>query len=145
MKYLFRFLFIIVISMSSCSTATGAVKGTLCYPSDYIPAMKVYLKNKETSKIYSMIVKENQSTFKFKKIKEGNYVAYAYTVTQTVTDLNNKSTKASGGYTHAVPCGLTVNCNDHTLINFKVKKYKTTKAINICDWYGAVVPKESNR
>lgn len=142
MKHLFLLLFFSLILLSSCGTTTGTVKGTLCYPSDYIPAMKVYLKSKETSKTYSLVIKENQKTFKFRKILEGNYVAFAYTIEETNIDFNNKAFKASGGYTKAVPCGLTVNCNDHSLISFKVKNGKTTKLIDICDWYGAIVPKE---
>ena len=142
MKHLFLLLFFTITLLTSCGTATGTVKGTLCYPSDYIPTMNVYLKNKETNKTYLLIIKENQQSFKFKKIQEGNYIAFAYTITETITDFNNKSSKASGGYTHAVPCGLTVNCNDHSLISFNVKNGKTTKAIRICDWYGAIIPKE---
>lgn len=142
MKNIFLLLCFTLILLTSCSTTTGAVKGTVCYPSDYIPAMNVYLKNKETSKTYSLLIKENQQSFKFKKIQEGNYIAFAYTTTEIMTNFNNKSSKASGGYTHAVPCGLTVNCNNHSLINFKVYNGKTTKAIQICDWYGAIVPKE---
>lgn len=142
MKHLFLLLFFTIILLTSCNSTTGIVKGTLCYPSDYIPAMNVYLKNKETNKTYSLLIKENQQTFKFKKIIEGNYIAYAYTIEETITDFNNKTSKASGGYTQAVLCGLTVNCNDHSFVNFNVKKGKTTKAIHICDWYGAMVPKE---
>ncbi|MCM2302932.1 MAG: hypothetical protein NDI80_09945 [Flavobacteriaceae bacterium] len=142
MKNIVGLLIAILILLTSCGTTTGTVKGTLCYPSDYIPAMNVYLKNNENGKTYSLLIKENQQTFKFKKILEGKYSAYAYTISEINTDFNNQTSKASGGYTQAVPCGLTVNCNNHSLINFNVKKGKTTKAIQICDWYGAMVPKE---
>ena len=142
MKNIVGLLFSALILLTSCGSTSGTVKGALCYPSDYIPAMNVYLKNKETNKTYSLVIKEKQKTFKFKKILEGNYVAFAHTMEETNIDFNNKSSKASGGYTHAVPCGLTVNCNNHTLINFKVNNGKTTKAVDICDWYGVIVPKE---
>jgi len=130
------------IALTSCASTTGVVQGTLCFPSEYIPAMNVYLKAAGSNTIYKLVSKENQRTFAFKKIPEGNYVAFAYTLEETSVDLNNKKSKASGGYTRFVPCGLSVDCKDHTLIDFKVKKGKTTNAIGICDWYGAIVPAE---
>jgi hypothetical protein len=139
MKNLLVLLFLSSILLTSCSSTSGTVKGTVCYPSEYIPAMNVYLKNKETSKIYSLDIKENQKPFKFKKIPAGNYIAFAYTVQEISTDANNKSAIANGGYTHAVPCGLTVECKDHSLLVFKVVNGKTTKNIEICDWFGAVM------
>lgn len=135
MKNLFALLFLSTILLTGCSSTTGTVKGTVCYPSEYIPAMNVYLKNKETGKIYSLDIKENEKPFKFKKIPEGNYIAFAYTVQEVLTDVSI----ASGGYTHAVPCGLTVECKDHSLLIFKVQNGKTTKNIKICDWFGAIM------
>src|SRR6478609_4481896 len=130
--------------LASCASTTGVVQGKLCFPSEYIPAMNVYLKASNSNAIYKLVSKENEQAFTFKKIPEGSYVAYAYTVEATMLDLNNKKYKGSGGFTKFVPCGLSVNCKDHSLISFKVTKGKTTNAIDICDWYGANVPKESN-
>jgi hypothetical protein len=141
MKNIFRFLFI-AFSSTSCVSTTGIVQGKLCYPSEYIPAMNVYLKAEGSNTIYKLVSKENEQTFTFKKIPPGNYVAFAYTTEATMMDLKNNKSKASGGFTRFVPCGLSVNCKDHTLISFKVNKGKTTDAISICDWYGARVPAE---
>lgn len=139
MKNPFILLFLSAILLTSCSSTSGTVRGNVCYPSDYIPAMNVYLKNKKTDKIYSLDLQENQKPFKFKKIPEGNYIAFAHTIQEVSTDLNDKTSIASGGYTHAVPCGLTVDCKDHSLLIFKVEKGKTTKNIQICDWFGAIM------
>jgi hypothetical protein len=133
---------LVACALASCASTTGVVQGKLCFPSEYVPAMNVYLKTTGSEKVYKLVSKDNQQTFKFKKIPEGNYVAFAYTVEATSLDLNNKKSKASGGFTHFVPCGLTVECKDHSLISFKVNKGKTTDAISICDWYGAIVPAE---
>ena len=141
MKNIVRYLSF-AIALTSCASTTGVVQGTLCFPSEYIPAMNVYLKAVNSNTIYKLASKENQRTFSFKKIPEGSYVAFAYTLEETSVDLNNKKSKASGGFTRFVPCGLSVNCKDHTLIDFIVKKGKTTNAISICDWYGAIVPVE---
>ena len=104
--------------------------------------MNVYLKAAGSNTIYKLVSKENEQAFMFKKIPEGSYVAYAYTIEATMIDLNNKKSKASGGFTRFVPCGLSVDCKDHSLISFKVNNGKTTDAISICDWYGAIVPVE---
>jgi hypothetical protein len=135
-------LFAAAAVLVSCVSTTGVVQGKLCFPSEYIPAMNVYLKTVGADKVYKLASKENQQAFTFKKIPEGNYVAFAYTVEATSLDLNNKKSKASGGFTQFVPCGLSVDCKDHTLISFKVSKGKATDAISICDWYGAIVPAE---
>lgn len=129
-------------ALTSCASTTGIVQGKLCYPSEYVPAMNVYLKASGSNTIYKVVSKENEQTFTFKKIPEGSYVAFAYTTEATMLDLNNKKSKASGGFTHFVPCGLSIDCKDHALISFKVNKGKTTNAIDICDWYGAIVPSE---
>lgn len=139
MKNLFILLFLSSILLTSCSSTSGTVKGTVCYPSEYIPAMIVYIKNKETGKIYSLDIEENQKPFKFKKIPAGDYIAFAYAVQEDLTDAKDKSTITNGGYTHAVPCGLTVECKDHSLLVFKVQNGKTTKNIQICDWFGAIM------
>jgi len=142
MKNLLILTILSSILLTSCSSTSGTVKGTVCYPAEYIPAMIVYLKNKETSKIYSLDIEENQKPFKFKKIPAGDYIAFAYTVQEDLTDAKEKSTITNGGYTHAVPCGLTVECIDHSLLVFKVQNGKTTKGIKICDWFGAVMQDE---
>jgi hypothetical protein len=132
-------LFLFAILLTSCGSTSGTVKGTVCYPSEYIPAMNVYIKNNETKKIYSLVIEENQKSFKLNKVPEGNYIAFARTVQKVLTDDSNKSTITNGGYTHAVPCGLTIDCKDHSLIVFKVEKGKSTKGIKICDWFGAIM------
>ncbi len=121
---------------------TTELNGVLCYPSDYIPKMTVYLKETNSDKVYKLTTTDNQRLFKFTNIPFGDYCAYAYTFDKTLTDTSGIETKASGGYTKAVPCGLTVNCNDHTLINFKIDNNISKDTISICDFYGAIVPTE---
>ncbi len=102
------------------------LNGKLCYPSDYIPSMVVYLKEINTNQTYTLATKQNQKQFSFANIPLGNYFAYAYTVD-----------KAHGGYTNAVPCGLSYECQDHSLINIELKGQPFHDTISICDWYGS--------
>lgn len=129
-------------SLSSETKITKELNGTLCYPSDYIPKMTVFLEEVATKKTYKIITKEDQRSFKFNDIPFGDYFAYAYTIEQILTDVDGNSSKASGGFTKAVHCGLTVECNDHTLIHIKVDTEITKDTISICDWYGAIFPGE---
>jgi hypothetical protein len=117
----------------------GEVIGRLCYPSDYLPKMTVYLKEVNTKKTYTLTTKEDQEFFRFIDIPYGKYIAYAYSIENVVTDEYGLKVKSSAGFTKAVPCGLTVECVDHTLIIFNVDSRDT---ISICDSYGAIVPLE---
>lgn len=126
----------------NASDKASELNGVLCYPSDYIPKMKVYLMEINSDKVYKLTTTENQRLFKFTNIPFGDYCAYAYTIENTLTEPSGIKIKASGGYTKAVPCGLSVKCKDHTLINFKIDNSVSKDTIRICDFYGAIVPTE---
>lgn len=119
------------------------VGGTICYPSYYIPEMTIYLKNIDSNSLYKTTVQKNQKTFKFADIPKGKYVVYAYTKDEIMSDEQGNKFKGSGGFTQMVPCGLSVDCIDHTLIEFEVKSNKKINNLEICDWYGAIVPLEN--
>jgi Tol biopolymer transport system component len=40
-----------------------------------------------------------------------------------------------GGYTQAVPCGLTAECTDHSLIPVAITPGQITSGADLCDWY----------
>lgn len=137
MKKTIFFLLLAVIILTSCEPKQkGSVKGELCYPSDYIPSLKVILKNKESGKTFTLITNDDDKTFEIKNIPIGHYVAYAYKT-------EDKTRDYGGGFTEAVPCSLTIDCKDHSLIEFEVKPNETKDGIRICDWYGAILPKDN--
>src|SRR5258706_14282495 len=112
MKNTIRFFFLATL-LASCVSTTGVVQGKLCFPSENVPAMNVYLKTVGADKVYKLVSKDNQQAFTFKKIPEGNYVAFAYTVETTSLDLNNKKSKASGGVQHFVSSGFFLVCSEY--------------------------------
>jgi hypothetical protein len=59
-------------------------------------------------------------------VPPGEYVAYAW-----LPDFSG-----GGSYSQSVPCGLTVSCTDHSLIQFVVAPGATVTDIEVCDWYG---------
>lgn len=90
---------------------TGNVSGKLCYPSEGIPEMSVYIQSKLTKNFDIVDIKENQQTYSIEGLQPGEYTAFAYP---------KDTEEFGGGYTKAVPCGLNVNCTDHSLIEFTV-------------------------
>jgi len=45
-----------------------------------------------------------------------------------------------GSYSQAVPCGLSVDCTDHSLIPVTVNAGQDVTGIDVCDWYGPPPP-----
>ncbi len=130
------------VCLCACSDRKYELNGVLCYPSEYIPKMTVYLKQTNSQKVYQLKTIENQRSFKFTNIPFGECCCYFYTIYKILTDTRGIESKASGGYTKAVPCGLTVDCKDHTLIKFRIDSNICKDTISICDFYGAIVPSE---
>jgi Tol biopolymer transport system component len=107
--------------------STGVVMGKICFPGSFIPSMTVYFQDITTSEFTQMQVAENQNNYTF-ELEFGEYVAFA-----PLQDVGE--TPFGGMYSAAVPCGLSVECTDHSLVEFSVMPGETTKGIDICDWY----------
>jgi hypothetical protein len=114
---------------TSAST-TGSISGELNYPASAIPSLYVtaYL---DGSNIYQFIISNpGQNTFKIDGLKPGTYHVIAYTIGG-----GGFPAGLAGGYTKSVPCGLSVNCTDHTLIAVIVKAGQTSTGAKPFDWY----------
>jgi len=110
----------------------GTISGEVCYASESIPPLSLYFENIETGEVVTLDTELNQSNYEIELIP-GKYTAYAYV--QGIDD-------NPGGYTEAVTCGLSDECIDHTLIEIEVADKGLASDIDICDWYGAEVPKK---
>ena len=125
----------------SIVTATAAsdgtvITGTLSYPSEFIPELRVVAFNTATGKYYFVDTVQNQSSYRIEEIPGGVYHVVAYV-------LDPASTLAAG-YTRAVPCGLLATCSDHLLIDVTVGAGQTMANIDPVDWYapaGAFPPR----
>jgi hypothetical protein len=103
----------------------STIEGHVCYPSEYIPAMTVYLENVLNNTAVEVPIPLNGGNFS-QQVPPGEYIAYAW-----LPDFSG-----GGTYSQSVLCGLTVNCTDHSLIQFVVAPATTVTNIEICDWYG---------
>ncbi len=103
------------------------IEGTLGYPSEGIPPLEVYAINtNDNTKNASIKTAQNVSSFSI-VVEPGTYYVVAYP--------QGNGGGLTGGYTKAVPCGLTVDCKDHSLIPVVVGQGKTVSSVEVKDWY----------
>jgi hypothetical protein len=103
----------------------GTVTGAIGYPSEVIPPLTLYFQNIETDDVLLMSTREDQESYS-KTLPPGTYYVYAWLQTGGL----------GGGYTAAVPCGLTAECSDHSLLPVEVAAGETTGGVAVTDWYG---------
>jgi hypothetical protein len=118
---------------------TGTVTGKLSYPSSFIPPMRVVLFSLTGGKAYFVDTAKNQNTYSL-DVPVGTYyvVSYPHEGTPGTTGVADSYTlsggSSAGGYTQMVPCGLSADCTDHSLIPVTVEAGQTASA-NPGDWY----------
>jgi hypothetical protein len=105
---------------------TGGIAGTLNYPSEGIPPLRIVAFNINNSDWYSVEV-TNNNVFVVKDVPAGQYQVVAY--------LLDKSNDLAGGYTKFVLCGMSVECTDHTLVEVTVEAGQVTNGVQLSDWY----------
>lgn len=107
-------------------TRSGRIEGTLSYPSDYIPALRVCAKNIKNNSQRCIQTQKNQKPYKI-EIPPGTYHVYASVTIAGQTD--------TAYYSRAVTCGLRYECKDHRPIPVTVKSGQVVRGINPQDWY----------
>jgi hypothetical protein len=137
-------LYQLLLSDSNKNIKYGTVEGGLGYPSENVPELKIYFMNNSNNDTITFETQYDRLSYKFEKIPEGEYTAFAYVIDSKNNKDNGFVSGFGGGYTNAVPCGLTVKCSDHTLKTFKIYPNETTTGIDITDWYGAILPFNKN-
>jgi hypothetical protein len=105
---------------------SGSIAGQLSYPSEFIPSMAIvaYVAGGSPLDYYYVITTEGSSTYQLDNLPPGNYYVVAYV-----------GAGLAGGYSQAVPCGLSAECGDHSLISVPVAAGQVTNGINPGDWY----------
>ena len=104
-------------------TSVGSISGSLSYPSEFLPGLLIIAYRSGTAEFYSMATVDGQATYQIDNLPPGTYHVVAYYQT------------LSAGYSQAVPCGLSVNCTDHSLIDVIVVTGSVTMDVNPTDWY----------
>ncbi len=112
----------------------GTISGDLSYPSEYLPPMKVVafrVDNGQLTGDYKLIETTGDvGVYVITGLEPGTYWVVAYS-----NENPGQATTLGGGYTRAVPCGLTVECEDHSLIDIVVNSGSIVTDIDPADWY----------
>jgi hypothetical protein len=103
------------VDLHAIRRSSAAVAGRVCYPSERIPAMTIYLQRANSDQVVQVRVLPDQVQYQA-ALEPGSYVAYAWT----------DGYQAGGAYTYP----------DHSLRPFEIKRGMTVQNIDICDWYG---------
>ena len=69
----------------------------------------------------------NQGTYQLEGLPAGIYQVVAY--------VREQGADISAGYTYFVPCGLSVDCSDHTLIDVYVYAGQVVEGVDPIDYY----------
>ena len=112
---------------TSTGAPTGGISGALNYPSSFIPAQRVVAFNINTGFWYWQNTSNGSASYSFEKLPAGIYHVVSYLISDPES--------LAGGYSQAVPCGLTVACTDHSLIDVEVKAGQVTTGVDTFDWY----------
>jgi len=103
----------------------GTLSGSLSYPSEGIPALKVVAFDAISGDPAASIdTAAGQSSYSL-PLPPGVYNIIAYTL----------DGRLAGGYTIAVLCGLTADCTDHSLVPIPVAGGLEVSDIDPADWY----------
>lgn len=130
-KATYAYLLLILLALFTSCNKANTIEGHIGYPSDYVPEMDVYLENIESGDLYVQTIAgsmDGESKFIFENIPDGEYIAYAVPLEEGLDSF-------MGGYTHAVPCGLSAECTNHDYIPLNVEDGTHLTNINIYDWY----------
>ena len=103
--------------------SVGSISGSLSYPSEFLPGLLVIAYRSGTTEYYSISTMDSQAAYQIDNLPPGTYHVVAYYQT------------LSAGYSQAVPCGLSVNCTNHSLIDVIVVAGSVTMDVNPTDWY----------
>jgi hypothetical protein len=118
------------ITQPAATSTTGSISGKLIYPSSSIPAMHVAAYLYGTESYIVITTTAGQSSYEIDGLNPGIYWVIAYTIGG-----GGFPDSLPGGYTKAVPCGLSANCTDHTLIDVIVAAGHITPNVSPEDWY----------
>jgi hypothetical protein len=129
------------IAQSDRQPQNATLKGTVIYPSDYLPPQKVCAENVQTKQLFCSETRENQSEFSI-SVKAGTYEIFA-------RECNTKSPAGGkcGGiyslkriyYNEFAKCDITAECRKKFKKNrpilVRIRSGQTITNIKPHDWY----------
>ena len=111
------------------AVARSSISGKLGYPSSFIPPLRIFALNPASGAFFKQDTVQNQPSYSL-DVDPGTYLVFAY-----ILGPDGQAGGLSGGFTPAVPCGLSVDCTDHSLSPVVVAPGANVPGIDITDWY----------
>jgi hypothetical protein len=109
----------------------GQISGSLAYPSEILPPQRIVAFEANDPSNYYVTEVRSGGTYTI-EVPPSTYYVLAYLISPQ--DLG-ATPGLAGAYSAAVPCGLTVDCDDHSLIPVRVTPGETVDGIDPVDWY----------
>ena len=135
-------LLMTVAAAAAAQGQRGSISGTIGFPSEEIPALRVYAIAVDGKTHHATATGRKQSRFVIKEVPPGQYYVVAYPASHRETPLE------AGGWTRFVQCGMNANCKDHALVPVTVTAGQAAAGANVADWYaqpGTFPPEPSQK
>ena len=116
--------------MARAGSGSGVIEGTIGYPSEELPAMRVYAVPLEGGPVRWVETSRGAARFAIPDLPPGGYHVIAFPADEGDAGM-------AGGWTNFVTCGMTAQCLQHDLLPVSVTPGKATTGIRIEDWYAS--------
>jgi hypothetical protein len=118
---------------------SGSIGGRIGYPCECLPSMAIYAISTEGVRYYRVETVAWQQSYTMLGVAPGDYwvlTAVRGISAPTASEARTiAQVRFGAGYTKAVPCGLTVDCTDHSLLSVHVSPRASTTNVDPNDWY----------
>jgi hypothetical protein len=121
------------------TTDTGSISGDLDYPGESIPPLRVVAFREGSSQQYFVDTEPDLLFYRIDNLPPGRYTVVAYNM-EPVRQGDGSALIIAGGYTNAVPCGLSAGCTDHALRVVQVSAGHEQTDISPTDFDGEFPP-----
>src|SRR5438105_6553003 len=115
----------------------GSISGHIGYPSEFQPGQAIYAISTDGSRFYRVESVVGQHHYKMLGVPAGDYFVMAAGRMPVRAGSNpaQQVTRFGAAYTTMVPCGLSSECTDHSLVPVHVTAGIETASIDPVDWY----------
>ena len=103
------------------------IKGNLGYPSEFIPPLRVVAFDVNSNAYVYVDTQRNQTTYQINDLAQGTYHVVAY--------VRDEAPDWPAGYSYFVVCGMTVHCDNHSLVDVHVYAGRVTEDVDPIDFY----------
>ena len=121
--------------------AAGSISGNVNCACDGLPAQDVYAISSDGQRFYATQTVPWQTAFRMTGVPAGHYYVYsAERFARSADGTYEPTRRFAAGFTKAVACGATVDCNDHSPVDVNVRPGSDAAGVKTFDWYASDFP-----